>query len=274
MKYKLYIDEVFCWVTILQFYIFMLTKKAIDWKIKISRIVALAVWEGIKYIVILLIPVGGFYLKNICGILITLLFFLLYQCMKRTGGHTKLKKGLICYVLFAMFFGGILLGVQGLLPDVLSNLGNMILLSTLIFGISYGCTAWFLYKKDRKIFYRVKICKGLESRELIALLDTGNMLLEPFSKRPVCIVESGEIAQWLLDVPIQRIRYIPYHSIGKQHGLMKAVEVDKVQIKKIEQEEKQEKNIEYTKAILAISKENLSENGKFQMILHPELLEY
>lgn len=69
-----------------------------------------------------------------------------------------------------------------------------------------------------------------------------------------------------LDIP-EKFRLIPYHSLGKKHGIMQAVEIEKLKVKK----EGQELVIE--KALLGLYENKVTQSGAYQMILHPALLE-
>ena len=101
--------------------------------------------------------------------------------------------------------------------------------------------------KDRKI--KVK-----------ALVDTGNSLYEPFTKKPVSIIEKKEIRKW--DFSDMKFIYIPFNSIGEKDGLLKAVIADSMEVDR--------NNIE--KPIIGIFDGKLSRNGRYNMILHPDII--
>lgn len=71
--------------------------------------------------------------------------------------------------------------------------------------------------------------------ECIAKIDTGNYLREPVSGKPVSIIEKsaaerawGELYRnHMLD---NRLRAVPYSSVGKEHGSMMAVRCDRLVI--------------------------------------------
>ncbi len=99
------------------------------------------------------------------------------------------------------------------------------------------------------------------------MLDSGNHLKDPISKKPVSIVES----QWILPMERQKkeenIKLIPYHSIGKNHGMMRGFVGDKLVIKR-------ERDFAVIKRpVIGISENPLSDKGDYQMILSPALLQ-
>ena len=92
-----------------------------------------------------------------------------------------------------------------------------------------------------------------------ALLDTGNCLYEPLTGKPVCLVEYGRLKTCLKNgTVIPGIRAIPYHSIGKKHGVLLGVN--------------QGRKYEQSGCIVGIYKGKLSQSGEFSAIVHPDIL--
>ena len=65
--------------------------------------------------------------------------------------------------------------------------------------------------------------------KIAALLDSGNSLIEPISGKPVSVVEKS-VFYGLWKEPPQLYRAIPYHSIGKQKGILKGYLLPEIQI--------------------------------------------
>lgn len=129
----------------------------------------------------------------------------------------------------------------------------------------------FLYKtqkrKNENVLYRVMITEQGESIEVTALLDTGNCLKEPFSKKPVSIINKEMFEEiWKLRKP-EKCKVIPFYSVGKEHGMLHGMEVESVAIDDGEQ------YITIQRPIVAVYEGLLSQNNRYQMILHRELLE-
>ena len=99
------------------------------------------------------------------------------------------------------------------------------------------------YLKDRKIknFAHITIVANGKTVNLKALVDTGNLLKDPFSGKSVMIAELNSLSP-LFGANVQNLvmqgdeyenlphgfRLIPFSSIGKQNGLIPAFCPDKV----------------------------------------------
>ena len=103
--------------------------------------------------------------------------------------------------------------------------------------------------------------------KLTGLIDTGNHLTEPLTGRPVSILEWREAEKIERFCQIQKEEngylYIPYHAIGTEHGWMMGIVIDAMQIN-YEGEE-----IRILHPVLAVSREKLSTDGRYQIIINP-----
>lgn len=123
------------------------------------------------------------------------------------------------------------------------------------------------YKKRlaKKRLYQVRIVEGGKQLDFQALFDTGNSLTDPYTGKPVSIIEENEdILSWLHTKP-QKYRIIPFRSIGKENGILEGTEVEELIICSKEGQ-KVEKD-----AVIALYKGRLSGDGSFQMILNQGL---
>lgn len=169
----------------------------------------------------------------------------------------------------------------GTYPIKIALLGGIV--GFIITHISFKIVKNKLKRKD--IIYKVTI-QLFENEETIdAILDTGNMLKDPITRAPVIIVEKSKLytilpANLLDNIEkiiggdgdlfnsqvaeskyFNRLKIIPFSSIGKQNGLMLGIKADKVII----QDE------EITDAIIGISSQKLS-NG-YSALFGLDLLE-
>lgn len=99
-------------------------------------------------------------------------------------------------------------------------------------------------------------------------MDTGNSLREPVSGRPVSVVEEECFLKLSGIKAPEKLKAIPYHSVGRDNGIMEGYEVPEIIIKG------REENIRWQKVIVGISRNKISASGKYQMILHPDLCKY
>lgn len=128
-----------------------------------------------------------------------------------------------------------------------------------IWGIEKGKTV------GKKCICTAVICSAGVETPIKALLDTGNSLIEPISRKPVCIVEEEILARITLENTLF-LRAIPYRSIGCEQGTLYGVEIPKIKIFT--------ENACYTAehVICAGAPHKLSTKGVYRMILHPALL--
>jgi len=103
-----------------------------------------------------------------------------------------------------------------------------------------------------------------------ALIDTGNRLYDPFYHKPVILVDErilSDIVRHCREHYPEKLQYIPYQSVGKNHGMLEGVMFDHVSI------QWQEKRMQFQKVIAASTKESLYKGKEYQVIFHCGLLE-
>lgn len=169
----------------------------------------------------------------------------------------------LSYALIVVFVGG----------WMLAHWGNYLLKSRTVQN-------WFKYQ--------LTICLHDQSIQVKGLVDTGNQLRDPLSGWPVLVVEKaavaallppgidgllagnaepdslffGEQSDW-----IQRLKLIPFNSLGAKNGLLLGFRPDKVVL----QREGSEQILE--QVIIGVTEETLSPQGSYQALLHPDLLD-
>ena len=126
-------------------------------------------------------------------------------------------------------------------------LGTKYTLCAAIVTAIMGTVSGYLYERKqivkKQTIYDVEVAQQGRKLTLKALLDT------------LCHQTIQE-----------RYRVIPYHSIGKEHGILQGTEVDELIIWREDEPYVQKK------AVIALYEGKLSGNGSYQMILHTGLL--
>lgn len=149
-------------------------------------------------------------------------------------------------------------------------LGTKYTLCAAIVTAIMGTVSGYLYERKqivkKQTIYDVEVAQQGRKLTLKALLDTGNGLREPISGRPVSIIERDVYDNLCHQTIQERYRVIPYHSIGKEHGILQGTEVDELIIWREDEPYVQKK------AVIALYEGKLSGNGSYQMILHTGLL--
>jgi sigma-E processing peptidase SpoIIGA len=119
----------------------------------------------------------------------------------------------------------------------------------------------------KRTVYKVILRNNDNTYEAKALYDTGNLLTEPITGKPVSIIESNPfIRNWIDNTP-EKYKAIPYKSVGNDTGILAGMEIEQLII-----------HYDNTKAvkdnsIIAIYDGKLSKNNSFNMILNHSLIE-
>lgn len=149
----------------------------------------------------------------------------------------------------------------------------------------FGAHVYTKYNMHQEHVFKVWIYANGKCKEASAFLDTGNQLRDPVSGKPVCIVEStlleslcsagtihklrhfqteGEFSEEILKL---KPHYIPFTSLGCSEGMVLAVTIDFLCL------ENQRIQRVIAHPVIALSSENSSFFGNYQVILHPNLVD-
>jgi len=242
-------------------------------------------WYG-KLLLSALIVWTAFGISRLNLFLIDLLFF--YMVSFLVGGG-----------MFAMQF--LFQGKMTMLNGILVEDDAYLLPSTSIFVILFGYLLMFylsriyfqaieIGKRRSEFILTFRISMMGERIEGKGLIDTGNQLHEPITRVPVIILQMNQIEPILPNalkelicqgdvamsdpsllekIPHEwqnRIRFVPYRGIGKGNQLMIALTPDEIELSDGHQLYRTER------VRIGIKQGDLSADGTFAAILHPELL--
>lgn len=261
--YEVYIDIYFIENVMMNALLLLLTMLMLKEKILPWRLVLASLTGGIGAVLILLSG-SGF---NIGYILLVLLLdvAMLLMCIKgvwkRKAAFQRIMIGIIYLQGMAFAYGKLI--------ECADRLGAggkaRITVTTVITGIVTFMIVCRTYTKQRCI-YEVMLTENGEHVKLKALFDTGNLLTDPISGKPVSVIEETEIVkQWIIKYP-QKYKMIPYRSVGNEHGVLEGIVVDELVI------QKEEEQVVKREAIVALYNGKLSGEGDFQMILNHNLI--
>lgn len=261
--YELYIDVFLVQNVLMDMQLLVLTLLLLKEKIKFPRLLAASATGGAGAVVILMSGIGF-------GVIYILLVLaldagMLLICMQRPleSGVTlqKLAMGII-YLHGMVYAYGKLLECAGRL---VGNWLAQIVVTAVIAGIVVFMLACRSLAESRHI-YEVTLVEGEENAVYKALFDTGNLLTDPVSGKPVSVVEETDLTKkWLERYP-QKYKIIPYQSVGKAHGVLEGIVVDELVI------QKEREQVVKRGAVVALYKGKLSKDGAFQMILNHSLM--
>lgn len=110
-----------------------------------------------------------------------------------------------------------------------------------------------LYMKYHK-YYKLSIFCNNETVRLKALLDSGNLLIDTVTGKPVIIAEQSALGSIINNVDF---RILPYKTLGNENGYFHVFKADKAFIN----------NYCITHPIIAIYNTRLSDNGEYNAII-------
>lgn len=261
--YKIYIDTYFLFNFWMNLWVLFLCRFLVASKVKRNKVIFAAVIAAIGEVVVLCLPFGGSNAKILAGFggVTALVIFLLFQ--PRSAEY--FYKLLSCFYLAVFILGGIFLLLENMWKAKrISMYVWGLLVVVLVFVVEKVCI-----KVTAKSNFREVVLTISENRLCIvkALVDSGNGLVEPISKTPVSVVEEKAIEEYKELFQQEKFRVVPFHSVGKERGMLEAYFIEKMEIKN------EGENWIVNNPMIAIAKERISVNGNYQMILHPNILE-
>lgn len=259
MYYELYVDVFFLVNFMMDYLLLLLLRKMLSCSATHERICLGAVTGSLLTCLILLSPISNTILKFI------LFHIVVNGLMIRIGLKIKNTKSFV-KAYFLLYIGSFLLG------GVFQALNQYIRVGSLFFAIAIGgyCLVskiWDYIKAVQRIQqYQCKVELHFKEKRycIKGIIDTGNGLYDPISNQPVSILDRRAARDFLGNEKMTQIKYIPYHSIGKQEGVLMAVKIDKMYIYG-------EKEYFIKEPLIGISNETISAEDDYQMILHPNL---
>lgn len=262
--YEVYIDSLFLVNFVMNLYLYTLTAKSLKRTATRVRIFAGSFAGAFFSCVFILVPGIPAVVKRWIGPMV--LSMAVTAAVYKTRRINEIVRLTGYLFIYAFLFGGLLKFLMENIPIVQSRQDSVWMILGGSF-IGYQLMSWGICqikeKKERSI-YPVQICGNGNAVMLNALVDTGNSLIEPISGKPVSVVEEGVLEQLKGVMVPEKLKLIPYHSVGKANGMMEGYEVPEIFV-----EENGEK-IRWQKVIVGISKNKISAGGKYQMILHPD----
>lgn len=261
MQKVIYIDSIFFLNLIMDLFLLELTAVTLKKTATFFRILLGSLIGAAGYCLILCIPEISYFCKTLLG-MIPMTFL-----MVRIGCQTKKWKeifyGTGYLFAYAFLLGGFLLFLIKRIPFLKARSDSVFLI--LIVGyIGFRICRFGIrkYQKSRKNhFCMVELLGDEQPIRIYGLIDTGNGLTEPISGKPVAILEEAIWQEMKKSKRPEKYRIIPFHSIGKENGILEGYEVERVQI------EYETQRKELTNVPVAVFKGKLSVKGEYQMIL-------
>lgn len=261
--YAVYIDVFLVQNVLMDLQLLLLTQLLLKEKIIFPRLLAASLVGGAAAVIILLSGMGFGIMYVLTVLALDMVMILICMRKPTKSGLTfrKLVMGVIYLHGMVFAYGKLMESVGRLVGERMAQ----ILVTGVIAGIVIFMLAYRRLVESRHI-YEVTLTEEGENVVCRALFDTGNLLTDPVSGKPVSVVEETDLMKGWLDKYPQKYKIIPYQSVGKEHGILEGIVVDELVIQK-EQEQVVKKG-----AVVAFYRGKLSKDGDFQMILNNSLM--
>lgn len=253
MYYELYLDVFFLVNFLMDYILLLLVRKMLRSTATHRNIFLGAIVGALLTCIVIILPIKSEFWKYI------IFHLLVNTCMIRVGlkvrGIRGFGKAMILLYISAILVGGILESVSQYVKAASLFL---------FFAIGGYYSALFLWNFIEQLLRwnqyhcRLEIFVGEKHYEANGMIDTGNSLYDPITGRPVSILKK-ELGEQILKETKRELIYVPYKSIGKEAGVLRAFSVDKICI--------YQKNAQWIdNPLFGISEEKIHE-----CILHPSL---
>lgn len=262
MLTTIYIDSIFLMNLILDMNLLMLTVKTLKKTATFLRVFAAGLIGSTGYCLSLCLP-GGFYLTKAACIIVPSIFLMVKTGCK-TRGIRELFYATGYLYTYAFLLGGATLFLTSRIPLLKARRESVLLVTLIGSFVCFLCVRFISIRKKQAENHFCTVRLGADGEICVCgLLDTGNGLTEPISGKPVAILESEIWKQMEQEKRPEKMRVIPFHSIGKENGILEGYEVDKIEI------EYNADKRELNKVMIAVFQGKLSSKGEYQMILPP-----
>ncbi|OMP68526.1 sigma-E processing peptidase SpoIIGA [Domibacillus epiphyticus] len=204
----------------------------------------------------------------------------------KINGIAVLLSAVLTFYFVTFLTGGVLYGFQSVL---LNGTASGHFSTVLLFILSIATTFYFIQRrlfsmstkrslKRQTVPVKFSICQKEWSGT--ALIDTGNSLCDPISKKEVAVCQVREDEGWpaaisageheaLAQLPDQwaeKMTWIPARSIGAEHQLLSAFRTDEFTVYI------DGKAIQTNRALVTFTTSALSDDQTFFCILHPNMV--
>lgn len=175
-------------------------------------------------------------------------------------------RNIVMFYTTAFVLAGLLVQLQKTFHMPLTGVSMLAVMSFILLLLRWLMPVFRKHQDRMERYYRVKLRYGEEKIEGNALLDTGNGLYDPISHQPVMLGEEGFVKRlWKREgEPVMRI--IPFHSIGKKSGFLRAFQAEKLEVETGGVWQC------FERPWVAVCDKYVSVDGEYEVILHPDML--
>lgn len=294
----IYLDIILCENLLMNYIILFATYVIIKPKTKHPQIrMILSSLLGSIYAIIIYLNILSIYTNLLAKI--TLSVVMVYIAFAPPNVKQLLKQILIFYLVSFIFGGCTFALIYFLKPEnVEMKNGVFVGMYPIRVGLIAGVIAFIITQiafkinksklNNKNTFIEIELYNKNKMTKARALLDSGNMLKEPISQKPVIVVEkttlSKIIPEEVLDYIekivggddqeknemqeyLSKIRMVPFMSLGKENGMLIGIRLDKIKINT------EDIRLEKENIIAGIYEKKLTKDNKYNALIGLNLLE-
>ena len=261
---KIYLDIFFLVNAGMNFVILLAESFFGQRNVRIPRLVLASVLGAVAACLMIVFSVHRIMPLFVFGYLIVSIVLIRLAFGKTTLG--TMIRNLFLYYAVAFLLAGLLVQLQKVFHLPLTGITLLAVMVVVLLLLRWMLPKLRQRQEQAGSYYRVRLYYEGRRVEGNALLDTGNGLYDPISRRPVMLGEVSFLQRlWRQgEKPVMRI--IPFHSIGKESGLLHAFQAESVEVEKDGHWER------ISKPWVAVCDKYVSVDGEYEVILHPDML--
>ena len=259
MYYELYIDVLFLVNFMMDYILLLIARRILKCRTAYRNICLGALAGALLTCIVVALPIPYASVKFI--LFHTVVNITMIKIGLRIGWNRTLAKALITLYISGFLVGGVFEYLDQYVKTGSLFFALAILSYYIASGVLSLLSSFFHFWEYR---CHVVLYLGEKNCEVEAILDTGNHLTDHVTGKAVSVI-GKQTAQRLLDGKMpERLRYIPYQSIGRQDGVIPVITVDRLCVKG-----KEEQWVE--KPLIGISETDISAGKEYDMILNPDI---
>lgn len=294
----IYLDIILCENLLMNYIILFATYVIIKPKTKHPQIrMILSSLLGSIYAIIVYLNILSIYTNLLAKI--TLSVVMVYIAFAPPNVKQLLKQILIFYLVSFIFGGCTFALIYFLKPEnVEMKNGVFVGMYPIRVGLIAGVIAFIITQiafkinksklNNKNTFIEIELYNKNKMTKARALLDSGNMLKEPISQKPVIVVEKAilskiipeEVLNYIermvggddqerneMQEYLSKIRMVPFMSLGKENGMLIGIRLDKIKINT------EDIRLEKENIIAGIYEKKLTKDNKYNALIGLNLLE-
>ena len=294
----IYLDIILCENLLMNYIILFATYVIIKPKTKHPQIrMILSSLLGSIYAIIIYLNILSIYTNLLAKI--TLSVVMVYIAFAPPNIKQLLKQILIFYLVSFIFGGCTFALIYFLKPEnVEMKNGVFVGIYPIKVGLIAGIIAFIITQiafkinksklNNKNTFIEIELYNKNKMTKARTLLDSGNMLKEPISQKPVIVVEKAilskiipeEVLNYIermvggddqerneMQEYLSKIRMVPFMSLGKENGMLIGIRLDKIKINT------EDIRLEKENIIAGIYEKKLTKDNKYNALIGLNLLE-